>query len=55
MPRAANVAMAALRRQQEGREDSVMDLEPVYIRRSEAEVLWEKRHGTDNEKEKVQP
>jgi tRNA threonylcarbamoyladenosine biosynthesis protein TsaB len=21
-----------------------MDLEPVYIRRSEAEVLWEKRH-----------
>lgn len=45
MPRAANVAMAALRRQQEGRADSVMDLEPVYIRRSEAEVLWEKRHG----------
>jgi tRNA threonylcarbamoyladenosine biosynthesis protein TsaB len=21
-----------------------MDMEPVYIRRSEAEVLWEKRH-----------
>lgn len=55
MPRAANVAMAALRRQQEGRADSVMDLEPVYIRRSEAEVLWEKRHGAADEKEKVQP
>ena len=25
--------------------DNIMDLEPVYIRRSEAEVLWEKRHG----------
>ena len=23
--------------------DNIMDLEPVYIRRSEAEVLWEKR------------
>ena len=55
MPRAANVAMAGLRRQQAGLADSVMDLEPVYIRRSEAEVLWEKRHAAADEKEKVQP
>ena len=45
MPRAANVAQAALRRLAAGESDHVMDLEPVYIRRSEAEVLWEKRHA----------
>lgn len=45
MPRAANVAMAAMGRFQSGQVDSVMDLEPVYIRRSEAEVLWEKRQA----------
>ena len=45
MPRAANVAQAALRRLAAGEADHVMDLEPVYIRRSEAEVLWEKRHA----------
>lgn len=44
MPRAANVAMAGLRRMTAGQADSVMNLEPIYIRRSEAEVLWEKRH-----------
>jgi tRNA threonylcarbamoyladenosine biosynthesis protein TsaB len=27
-----------------GHQDNVMAIEPVYIRRSEAEVLWEKRH-----------
>ena len=27
-----------------GHTDNVMNMEPVYIRRSEAEVLWEKRH-----------
>ena len=44
MPRAAAVAMLGLRELAAGRMDNVMDLEPVYIRRSEAEVLWEKRH-----------
>ncbi|MBP2625763.1 MAG: universal protein YeaZ [Firmicutes bacterium] len=29
----------------QGRQDDVMALEPLYIRRSEAEVLWERRHG----------
>ncbi|MCI7330308.1 MAG: tRNA (adenosine(37)-N6)-threonylcarbamoyltransferase complex dimerization subunit type 1 TsaB [Selenomonadaceae bacterium] len=44
MPRAANVAMIGLQRLAAGEQDNVMDLEPWYIRRSEAEVLWEKRH-----------
>lgn len=42
MPRAANVAICA---ENLGRVDNVMNLEPLYIRRAEAEVLWEKRHG----------
>ncbi len=45
MPRAANVAMAGVKRLIAGETDSVMNLEPVYIRRSEAEVLWEKRQA----------
>ena len=44
MPRAANVAMLGLQRLAAGEQDNVMDREPWYIRRSEAEVLWEKRH-----------
>ncbi len=44
MPRAANVAMLGLQRLMAGEQDNVIDLEPWYIRRSEAEVLWEKRH-----------
>ncbi len=45
MPRAANVALCGLELLKEGKTGNVMDMEPVYIRRSEAEVLWEKRHG----------
>ena len=44
MPRAANVAMLGLQKLAAGEADNVMDMEPCYIRRSEAEVLWEKRH-----------
>lgn len=47
MPRAANVALAGSRMLREGRAGSPMDMEPVYVRRSEAEDLWEKRHGKD--------
>ena len=43
MPRAANIAMAGLRKLAAGQVGSVMDMEPIYIRKSEAEVLWEKR------------
>ena len=52
MPRAANVAIAGLARLSQGRIDSVMNLEPIYIRRSEAEVLWEKRQAALKEAEK---
>ena len=44
MPRAANVAMLGLKKLALGNLANIMDLEPLYIRRSEAEVLWEKRH-----------
>ncbi|MFV0637065.1 tRNA (adenosine(37)-N6)-threonylcarbamoyltransferase complex dimerization subunit type 1 TsaB [Mitsuokella sp. WILCCON 0060] len=44
MPRAACVAMLGLEEFAAGHRDNVMNMEPVYIRRSEAEVLWEKRH-----------
>ena len=42
MPRASSVAICAC---ELGKVDNVMNLEPLYIRRAEAEVLWEKRHG----------
>lgn len=45
IPRAANVGMLAVQMLSQGIHHNVMDLEPVYIRRSEAEELWEKRHG----------
>ena len=45
MPRAANVAMLGLDLLAKGKQDDVMSLEPLYIRRSEAEILWEKRNG----------
>lgn len=44
MPRAANIAIAAIPKFLNGDFANIMNLEPVYIRRSEAEVLWEKRH-----------
>ncbi len=43
--RAASVALAVMDRFLRGESDDVMQLEPLYIRRAEAEVLWEKRHG----------
>lgn len=46
MPRASSVAICA---EDLGRVDNVMDLEPLYIRRAEAEELWEKRHGQSSE------
>lgn len=45
MPRAANVAMLGQKMLAAGEQQDVMALDPLYIRRSEAEVLWEKRHG----------
>lgn len=46
MPRASSVAICA---EALNRVDNVMNLEPLYIRRSEAEELWERRHGLTSE------
>lgn len=46
MPRAANVAALGLKMLEQGISHDLMALEPFYIRRSEAEELWEKRHNT---------
>uniref|UniRef100_UPI003FEFEC06 tRNA (adenosine(37)-N6)-threonylcarbamoyltransferase complex dimerization subunit type 1 TsaB n=1 Tax=Megasphaera elsdenii TaxID=907 RepID=UPI003FEFEC06 len=45
IPRAGSVALAANARFAAGDYDDCMTLTPSYLRRSEAEVLWEKRHG----------
>ena len=45
MPRASSVALCA---EDLGKFDNVMNLEPLYVRRAEAEELWEKRHGADS-------
>ncbi len=49
MPRASSVALCGKDLLDAGKEDNVMNLEPLYIRRAEAEVLWEKRHGLSSE------
>ncbi|MBR4905031.1 MAG: tRNA (adenosine(37)-N6)-threonylcarbamoyltransferase complex dimerization subunit type 1 TsaB [Selenomonadaceae bacterium] len=46
MPRASSVAWCA---EDLGKVHNVMNLEPFYVRRSEAEELWEKRHGLNSE------
>lgn len=46
MPRASSVAICA---EDLNKFDNVMNLEPLYIRRAEAEELWEKRHGQSSE------
>lgn len=43
--RAGSVAGLGHMLLKEGTKHDVMALEPLYIRRSEAEVLWERRHG----------
>ena len=45
MPRAINVAMCARLKLKENIFDNVMNLEPLYLRRSEAEILWDKRNS----------
>lgn len=43
--RAGSVALLGLEGIRNGKSDDVESLEPLYIRRSEAEVLWEQRNG----------
>ena len=49
MPRAALVAARAIVWLENGEGKSPMELEPIYVRRSEAEVLWEKRHKEEQQ------
>lgn len=50
MPRASNVALCGKNLLDLGKVDNLMNLEPLYVRRSEAEVLWEKRQQLLSEK-----
>ncbi|NOX97985.1 MAG: tRNA (adenosine(37)-N6)-threonylcarbamoyltransferase complex dimerization subunit type 1 TsaB [Nitrospirae bacterium] len=44
-PRAANVAVLGLEKLQSGEEEpGLSEIEPLYVRRPEAEVQWEKKH-----------
>lgn len=45
LPRAGSVALLGHQLLRQGIRHDVMTLEPLYIRCSEAEVLWEQRHG----------
>lgn len=50
MPRAVNVALCGKNLIDAGQVSNVMNLEPLYLRRSEAEELWDKRHKLPSEK-----
>lgn len=52
IPRASSLLVAAKSIITEGKFQDPMDILPFYIRRSEAEVLWEKKHGPINYTEK---
>jgi len=45
IPRAASVGLLGQQMLNNGVRHDVMTMEPLYIRRSEAEVLWERRQG----------
>lgn len=47
LPRASHVAWLGAKRLEKGDADNVMDLEPIYLRKSEAEYLWTKHHAED--------
>ncbi|MBO4402004.1 MAG: tRNA (adenosine(37)-N6)-threonylcarbamoyltransferase complex dimerization subunit type 1 TsaB [Selenomonadaceae bacterium] len=50
MPRAVNVALCGKFLLDAGEISNVMNLEPLYVRRSEAEELWERRQKLSSEK-----
>lgn len=47
IPRSASLLQAGVKRFENDDVDQVMTLVPFYMRRSEAEVLWDKRHGKE--------
>jgi len=44
LPRAANVAVLGLRKLKSGEETDLQDIEPLYVRRPEAEVKWKEKY-----------
>ena len=46
MPRAASVAFLGMDKWRRGESVAAADLNPLYVRRAEAEELWERRCGT---------
>lgn len=44
LPRAANVAILGLRKLKSGEKIDLQKIEPLYVRRPEAEVKWEEKH-----------
>ncbi len=44
LPRAANVAVLGLRKLKSGKETDLQEIEPLYVRRPEAEVKWKEKH-----------
>ena len=46
-PRASAVARQGLERWRAGQRKGIHEIEPLYLRRPEAEEVWERRHGTD--------
>jgi tRNA threonylcarbamoyladenosine biosynthesis protein TsaB len=49
MPRAASVARAAFQMYRKGFTSDARTLVPIYVRRAEAEVLWEQRRSSSHE------
>ncbi|NQT86930.1 tRNA (adenosine(37)-N6)-threonylcarbamoyltransferase complex dimerization subunit type 1 TsaB [bacterium] len=45
-PRASEVARKGLERWKAGQRQGIHEIEPLYLRRPEAEEVWERRHGT---------
>ena len=45
MPKGSSIALAALKDFDVEQDKKIFGLEPYYIRRSEAEELWEQRHN----------
>ena len=41
---AANVAFLGLNKLKKGEEDDISILTPFYLRKSEAEIVWEKKY-----------
>ena len=44
LPMATNIAFLGLNKLKKSEEDDISTLSPFYLRKSEAEIVWEKKH-----------